>query len=268
MSLELVPTMDMQISQGFTHTQIQDLEQALNALVIKERPGPGGKALKYISGKTAIDTANRIFGIGKWGYRVLSLTRETAGEQTFYTADVELYVHGCPFPFPGQGEGVPQRDTADQYAKARKEAVTDALKRALRHFGDQFGLALYDEESLVEDANGNLTQVKNVHPGKTQQNGNKPTMPPAKKTVDAVPSQPQQAEAPRQTHHTPLVQAMLDAREVGMITGNTKEERTSSWEEWVIMMFGSLLSAEELAKPASIAKINETIKAQKAKQAS
>jgi DNA repair and recombination protein RAD52 len=173
MSTELVPTIDAQVAH-FTPSQIDDLKQPLNEKVIKERQGQGGKQFKYITGKTAIDTANRIFGVGKWGYRVLNLAREVASEQTFYTADIELYVLGCPFPFPGQGEGVPQRDTADQYAKARKEAVTDALKRALRHFGDQFGLALYDEESLVEDAQGNLTPVKNVHPGqkgKPQQTG-------------------------------------------------------------------------------------------------
>lgn len=76
---------------------------------------------------------------------------------------------------------------------------------------------------------------------------------------------PQQIEAPKRT---PLVQAMLDAREAGMISGSTKEERTASWEEWVIMIFGKQLEASELNKPANIAKINATIQQQKMKQAS
>ena len=181
MTLELVPTMGAQLTHGFDQEQAQELARPLSQAFIKERPGPGSKQLKYITGKTAIDTANRIFGVGKWGYRVLSQARETAGDQEFYTADIELYVLGCPFPFPGQGEGIPAKATAEQYAKARKEAVTDALKRALRHFGDQFGLCLYDDESLVEDADGNLTAVKNVHPSKS---GEKPA---PKKTVDAAP---------------------------------------------------------------------------------
>jgi DNA repair and recombination protein RAD52 len=190
MEQALVPTMDTSLTYGFESSQIEELSKPLNQTLIKERRGPKDKEtgqykmLKYLTGKTAIDTANRIFGVGKWGYRVLNRSREVVGDKEFYTADIELYVLGCPFPFPGEGEGIPLYDTPAEHAKARKEAVTDALKRALRHFGDQFGLCLYDEDSLVEDSNGNLTQVKNVHP----QNGNKSVQ--GKRTVDAIPTEP------------------------------------------------------------------------------
>ncbi len=169
--LELVPTMDTSLTYGLTTKQVQELSQPLDANLIRERKVPNNKMLKYITGKTAIDTANRIFGIGRWGYRVIAKSRETTGERDFYTADIELYVLGCPFPFPGEGVGIPLNATVEQHEKARKEAVTDALKRALRHFGDQFGLALYDEESLVEDADGHLVKVKDVHPGQGASRG-------------------------------------------------------------------------------------------------
>ncbi len=237
MALELVPTMDTSLTYGFESSQIDELSKPLNQALIKERPGPGGKALKYITGKTAIDTANHIFGIGKWGYRVLNRSREVVGDKEFYTADVELYVLGCPFPFPGEGEGIPLFSTPAEHAKARKEAVTDALKRALRHFGDQFGLCLYDEDALVEDSNGNLTQVKNVHP----QNGKQS---PAKKTVEA--SAPQ----------SPLDKAKTDAYKIGFITGKSLAELKASWEEQVIQIFGSLLSEQDLSKPHNLARIN------------
>ncbi len=161
---------------SFDQQQIDMLHQPLEARFIEHRPGGGGKQLAYISAKTAIDTAKRVFGFGKWGYRVVSRSFEKStnpdGTCTgfFYTADVELYVIGCPFPFPGEGIGVvtPLKSgaiTPDCHEKARKEAVTDAMKRALRHYGDQFGLALYDEDSYVDAGDGVMVQVKDVKPG-------------------------------------------------------------------------------------------------------
>lgn len=172
-----------QDATGFTGEQQAQLEEMLKASNIKERPGQGGKKLKYVSGDYVIGTANRIFGFGKWGYRVLSKSHESTGDKEYYTADIELMVLGCPFPFPGEGIGVPQNTTVEQHEKARKEAVTDALKRALRHFGDQFGLSLYNEDNYVEDASGNPVLVKDA--GK--HNGNGHSAPPAKKVVDSTP---------------------------------------------------------------------------------
>lgn len=180
----------LQESQGFSVEQQKMLDEKLKEHDIKERKGTGGKMLKYISGDYAISTANRIFGFGKWGYRVLSKAREQVGDEEFYTADIELYVIGCPFPFPGEGVGTVKRAqgaayaTVEQHEKARKEAVTDALKRALRHYGDQFGLSLYNEDNYVEDDDGNPVKVKDV--GKPHSNGMKPTP----KVVDSVPETP------------------------------------------------------------------------------
>ncbi|SRR5260221_525838 len=238
MALELVPTnANNQLTYSFDSGQLEDLAKPLNQSLIKERPGPGGKQLKYITGKTAIDTANKIFGMGKWGYRVLSKSREVVGDKEYYTADVELYVLGCPFPFPGEGEGIPLNNTPEQHAKARKEAVTDALKRALRHFGDQFGLCLYDENALVEDDQGNLTQVKNVHPQQS------------KKTVDATPL----VEVP-----TP---AQLKAR-CAKLFGDGK------WETVKARLLNQSIADDDM-KPADCRKIDLDFKArEEAKKAS
>lgn len=148
----------------------EQLEQPLPEHVIKHRPGPGGRQLRYISGKTAIDTANRVFGFGRWGYKVVSRSHELMQDEKkgtvieFYTADIELSVVGCAFPFPGDGMGIVNSPTVESHEKARKEATTDALKRALRHFGDQFGLCLYDEDAYVEGPDGELKHVKDVKP--------------------------------------------------------------------------------------------------------
>jgi len=176
---------------GFTQDQYAMLNAAIDANLIKHRQGPGGTQLSYIKGKTAIDAANRIFGHGRWGYKVLhralERTTDADGHTTseFYTADIELYVVGNPFPFPGDGVGIvipPKKGPiAEAHEKARKEAVTDALKRALRHYGSQFANDLYDEDALVDTGEGVLVPVKDVKPGKPQQNGRrvvdeKPTM--------------------------------------------------------------------------------------------
>ena len=242
MALELVPTMGTQLTHSFDGGQLEDLAKPLNQSFIKERPGPGGKQLKYITGKTAIDTANRIFGVGKWGYRVLSKSREVVGDKEFYTADVELYVLGCPFPFPGEGEGIPLNNTPEQHAKARKEAVTDALKRALRHFGDQFGLALYDEDALVEDNNGNLVQVKNVHP----QNGKQQQSQQAKRTVEAV--------KPQTAFDAKLKAVKARALALGCHTA----------EEWAALL--NYLNIEKISGEAEIATISAYLDKREQKQ--
>lgn len=38
----------------------------------------------------------------------------------------------------------------DQFAKAKKEAVTDGVKRALRNFGNLLGLCLYEKSFTQE----------------------------------------------------------------------------------------------------------------------
>jgi DNA repair and recombination protein RAD52 len=226
---------------GFSLEQTDLLHQPLSAALIKQRPGPGGKQLKYITGKTAIDTANRIFGVGKWGYRVLSKSREVVGDKEFYTADVELYVVGCPFPFPGEGEGIPLNNTVEQHAKARKEAVTDALKRALRHFGDQFGLCLYDEDSYVEASDGTPVQVKHVQPT----NG---AAPQPKRTVDATPP-PAKEKFSDKALHDMIGRAKSKAAQLGIV---------HNLPEWEALL--SHLKIEEIKTVADVGKVNDYLK--------
>src|SRR2546430_670626 len=156
----------------FSPEQEEMLKEPLNIEAIKYRPGAGGMQLKYIKGDTAIDTANRIFGVGKWGYKIVNRGHEMIedrknGPTDVYTADIELYVVGAAFPFPGDGVGIVGKPfTAEMHEKARKEASTDALKRALRHYGDQFGLCLYNEDDYVDAGDGTMIKVSEVKPGR------------------------------------------------------------------------------------------------------
>ncbi len=144
------------------------LDQPLDMTRIKHRRGAGNRQLAYISGKFAMDQANRIFGYGCWGYKVVArghmvIDDPKRGKIDMYTADVELSVVGAAYTFPGAGVGlVTEPFTAESHEKAYKEAETDAMKRALRHYGDQMGLVLYDSDDYVDAGNGEMIQVKDV----------------------------------------------------------------------------------------------------------
>jgi len=115
--------------------------------------GPKGS---YIEGWHAIAEANRIFGEGGWSYAVAGIScvsernREVGkakkpGFGVTYTARVVVTVGGVQRDDVGAGHGY-DVDCGLAHESAIKEAVTDALKRALRTFGNPFGLALYDKE--------------------------------------------------------------------------------------------------------------------------
>ncbi len=109
-----------------------------------ERNGPKGS---YIEGWHAIAEANRIFGHGGWSYDIRDMrmvgegTNKNGNPYCQYTCIIEVEAGGCKRVDVGYGSGFGQ----EKHENAVKEAATDALKRALRSFGNPFGLALYDK---------------------------------------------------------------------------------------------------------------------------
>lgn len=114
--------------------------------------GPKGD---YIEGWHAMAEANRIFGFGEWSYTVPECVCVHQGAREIgqakkpgfgvtYTAKVSVVVAGTIREDFGAGHGY-DVDCGLAHESAIKEAVTDALKRALRSFGNPFGLALYDK---------------------------------------------------------------------------------------------------------------------------
>lgn len=127
--------------------QIGELKKKLDPQFVKDPPQ--GKYGQYIEGWHAIAEANRIFGHDQWSYDVkeIRLTNEESdggkhriGYMAVVTT-VALDVSRCDVGH-GQGFG---KSLGDAHDSAVKEAVTDALKRSLRSFGNPFGLALYDK---------------------------------------------------------------------------------------------------------------------------
>ena len=143
----------------FNDQQTKALSSELSADRIKVRDKANIK-LSYLEGFDIIDTANSIFGFGGWAYTISSLeqvSQEVNANQNVvvcYKAIVKVDVYDINHSTMisrqdvGFGTGV-ARNLADAHENSAKEAVTDALKRSLRSFGNQFGNSLYDKSKSI-----------------------------------------------------------------------------------------------------------------------
>ena len=143
----------------FNDKQMKALQSELSKDRIKVRDKANIK-LSYLEGFDIIDTANNIFGFGGWAYTISSLeqvSQEVNANQNVvvcYKAIVKVDVYDIDHNTMisrqdvGFGTGV-ARNLADAHENSAKEAVTDALKRSLRSFGNQFGNSLYDKSKSV-----------------------------------------------------------------------------------------------------------------------
>ena len=157
----------------FNKNQLASLSQELELNRIKTRE-KGNINLSYIEGFDVIDTANLIFGYGNWSYLISSLTQvsqEQNHNQNFvvcYKAVVKLIVkdenHSKSTSRQDVGFGTGTAKTlADSHENAGKEAVTDALKRAMRSFGNQFGNSLYDKTRNHQNQDSSYQQNQNYN---------------------------------------------------------------------------------------------------------
>ena len=147
----------------FNDQQTKALSSELSKDRIKVRDKANIK-LSYLEGFDIIDTANNIFGFGGWAYTISSLeqvSQEVNSNQNVvvcYKAIVKVDVYDIDHSTMisrqdvGFGTGV-ARSLADAHENSAKEAVTDALKRSLRSFGNQFGNSLYDKSKSVAQNN-------------------------------------------------------------------------------------------------------------------
>lgn len=137
------------------------------------RPGPGGRDLTYVSGDSVTRNLNDIFGFDGWSLQIIKSEKtvcvETDGPrgkgwQVAYSAHVRI-THtksGTYKEDMGGGDAMDKSlATADQ--NALKASVTDALKRAARHFGDKLGNSLYDSEFNMKVAPDTLQEALELY---------------------------------------------------------------------------------------------------------
>jgi len=136
------------------------LAKPLDRLLVSERESRDGRFLHYLEGWAVINQANRIFGYDGWGTELVSDVAfrpihlvdpdtEVSLAVGMYTAVVRVTIRGCASRSDA-GCAFVSADTPEAHEAAYKGAVTDALKRALRYFGDQFGNRLYDRRAIAD----------------------------------------------------------------------------------------------------------------------
>jgi len=179
----------------FNDKQKQALSYELDSSRIKSR-SKGNVNLSYLEGFDIIETANKIFGHGNWDYAISKLeqvSQELNHNQNnviCYKAVINITVHDIQHSKSvtredvGFGTGI-AKTLADAHEGGAKEAVTDAIKRTLRSFGNQFGNSLYDKSRQHQNQPQTYSQPQ------TQQ------IPPQQQQYQQQPSQQMQNNTPQ-----------------------------------------------------------------------
>jgi len=152
------------MSMNLTKAQVNALNQPINKNNVAFRSGGGSLKLAYLESWHVIREANRIFDYD-WSSETIRMDLVHCDLNCVtYIAKVRVIVNGIVKEGIGSGHGrgknVPE---GDKHESAVKEAESDARKRALMQFGDQFGLSLYDKEKNWQKAtppvNNSVTTV-------------------------------------------------------------------------------------------------------------
>lgn len=122
---------------------------------VATRPGQGGIKFSYVEGWKVVELASSIFGYDGWSSSIVDCSPDfiEQGKNGRFTVGATAIVRvmlkdGTYHEDVGFGiaDNMPKKGLAIENAK--KEAVTDARKRALRLFGNALGNCLYDKQHL------------------------------------------------------------------------------------------------------------------------
>jgi DNA repair and recombination protein RAD52 len=186
----------------FTDKQNQVLAYELDSSRIKSR-SKGNVSLSYLEGFDVIETANKIFGYGNWNYNITILTQvsqelnHNQNNIICYKAVVNITVNDIQHAKSvtredvGFGTGI-AKTLADAHEGGAKEAVTDAIKRTLRSFGNQFGNSLYDKSRQHQNQSQQMAQ-----PQQYTQQPQSQQIPPQQQQYQQQPTQQVQNNAPQ-----------------------------------------------------------------------
>lgn len=144
------------------------LEKQLGPEYISSRAGPSGQKVHYIAAEKCIALANEVFGFNGWSSAIQDLQVDFVDEdERTHKISLGLSVvvrvtlrDGTYHEDIGYGHIENCKGKAAAFEKAKKEATTDALKRALRNFGNVLGNCIYDKAYLAK-----VTKIK-VEPTK------------------------------------------------------------------------------------------------------
>jgi len=143
----------------FSTDIIECLDKQIDKENIAHREGSRGMKLSYLETWFVIEQANRIFGYDNWSYSINNIDTkhyEVTNKynkqvtETVATAHIRVQVGDVFREDVGSGHNISPTIVPDPDGMAVKGAVSDALKRCFRTFGNQFGNSLYDKDFLLE----------------------------------------------------------------------------------------------------------------------
>ncbi|KAL4809053.1 DNA repair and recombination protein radC [Aspergillus unguis] len=141
------------------------LDKKLGPEYISSRPGASGLRVHYLSADKCINLANEVFGFNGWSSSIQNIQIDFVDESP-NTGKVSLGLSvitrvtlkdGAYHEDVGYGHIENCKGKAAAFEKAKKEATTDALKRALRNFGNVLGNCIYDKDYISK-----VTKVKTI----------------------------------------------------------------------------------------------------------
>lgn len=137
---------------------------------ISQREGPGGRMFSYIPWTETVRRLNAVFGLDGWdtrdlkviyndGVYTVSLLLSVDAEYKEIDQDTGEMTRTGFFgkSVPGVGSAVARNQGDDNASKA---ALSDAISRAAKLLGDQFGFFLYEEKGNTQNAPRQQTQSR------------------------------------------------------------------------------------------------------------
>ncbi|KAK2859886.1 hypothetical protein FQN49_004616 [Arthroderma sp. PD_2] len=186
----------------FTPEEAASLKEQLNKQLgpefLSSRPSGGGK-VHYVTADKCINLANEIFGFNGWSSSIQNISQDFADEHpSTGKVSVGLSVivrvtlkDGTYHEDVGYGHIENCKGKAAAFEKAKKEGTTDALKRALRTFGNVLGNCIYDKEYLSKVVKIKASPVKfdvdNLHRHVDFVHPKRPTVAPATRIIKPEP---------------------------------------------------------------------------------
>ncbi|CAG8595655.1 19966_t:CDS:10 [Dentiscutata erythropus] len=148
---------------SYTLEEYEKIRETLNKQLgpefISTRQGPSGVGkLVYVEGWKVINLANNVFGFNGWSSSIQNITIdfvETSQDTGRISVGISVTCRvtlkdGAYHEDLGYGTCENSKSKAAAFEKAKKEAMTDALKRALRTFGNAMGNCVYDKKFTSE----------------------------------------------------------------------------------------------------------------------
>jgi DNA repair and recombination protein RAD52 len=152
----------VQVISEWTAKEIATLQSRLDKQLgpeyISSRAGPGGQKLHFIAADKCIQLANEIFGFNGWSSTIKEIQVDYVDENP-QTGKISLGLSvvvrvtlrdGAFHEDIGYGHVENYKGKGLAFEKAKKEGTTDALKRAMRSFGNVLGNCLYDKDYLTK----------------------------------------------------------------------------------------------------------------------